>query len=94
MTLSCTLVNSTCSNTKATLPCMNCQSIPNTANTTPVNKNNAATINITTATNTVSLLGGTNTIYAKLTGFMCNCGVGFKWEPKLLRCYSTSISSL
>ena len=94
MTLSCTAVTSNCSNTKANLGCLNCGSIPNTANTNAVNKSNSLTINIITATNTVGLLGGTNTIYAKLVPFMCNCADGFKWEPKLLRCYSTSISSL
>jgi hypothetical protein len=95
MTLSCTLATATCTNTKANVTCMNCGTILNTANTNSAAKTSTTpVIVLKTATTIPTLLGGTNTIYAKLTVFICNCASGFKWEAKLLRCYSSSTSTL
>lgn len=87
MTLSCTANTATCTAAKAVVSCLKCQSIPNTLNTTPTTKVTASTFSLAIGTSVGGWLAGTNTIYAKLSGFMCNCKAGFKWESKMYRCY-------
>lgn len=87
MTLSCVAATTACSATKAAVSCMNCNSIPNTLNTNSATKTTAASFTLKIGTSVAGWLAATGTIYSKLSGFMCNCSPGFKWEQKLYRCY-------